>query len=63
MATLPTKEDAANYILALFVEHFNCRPGQVLRTNNFLTAFSKRPWQASDFNKGMAYAAEHEWSG
>lgn len=61
MSKLPTPEEAARYILSLFVDHFNSRPNHVLRTNNFLTAFSKNPWQGSDFATGMEFAAEQGW--
>lgn len=61
MAFVPTVEDAADYILSLFVEHFNSRAGHVLRVNNFISFFCRNPWQSSDFAPGMTYAAEQGW--
>jgi len=37
MATLPTPEQCASEILAIFVCHFGLLAGDILRRNNFLT--------------------------
>jgi hypothetical protein len=60
MANIPTTEDAARYILEIYVG-LNSRAGDVLRTNNFLLPFSKPPWRGPDFQGGMAYAAQQDW--
>ena len=48
MATIPTPEEAAQYILDIFVKN-GCRPGYVLSSRNFITDFVKLPWHTSDF--------------
>jgi hypothetical protein len=61
MATLPTPEEVAGEILSIFVGHFNCRPGEVLRTNNFLAVWHGRGLKAEDFKPGMELAAQRGW--
>ena len=61
MAIIPKQEEAARFIIDIFVERFNCRPGDVLRAGNFISAFATRPWQTTDFRNGMTYAAEQGW--
>jgi hypothetical protein len=61
MATLPTPEQTAREILSIFVEHFKSRPGDVLRSNNFLAVWHSRGLQSEDFKPGMDFAAEKEW--
>ena len=61
MATLPTAEQTAREILAIFVGHFKCRPGFVLRLNNFMAIWHGRGLHAEDFKPGMEYAAQQEW--
>lgn len=61
MANIPTTEDAAGYILEIYVELNHARGGDVLRANNFVLPFSKPPWRGSDFRGGMAYAAQQGW--
>lgn len=61
MATLPTPEETAREILAIFVEHFKCRPEDVLLINNFLAVWPNRGLAAEDFNTGMEYAVEQGW--
>lgn len=61
MATLPTPEETARNILAIFVEHFKCRSGQVLRINNFSAVWHKRGLAAEDFKPGMKYAVAQGW--
>lgn len=60
MATVPSSEEAAQYILDIFVR-LGCRAGYVLSTRNFLAAFVKLPWHTSDFAPGISYAAEQGW--
>lgn len=61
MATLPTHEEIAGEILSIFVGHFNCRPGEVLRTNNFLAVWHGRGLRAEDFKPAMELAAQRGW--
>ncbi len=61
MATVPTREEIAREILSIFVGHFNCRPGEVLRINNFLAVWHARGLKAGDFKPGMEFAAESGW--
>ncbi len=61
MATLPTPEETAVEILAIFVGHFKCRAGVVLRINNFLAVWHTRGLAAEDFKPGMEYAVKQGW--
>ena len=61
MAVLPTPEEIAGEILSIFVGHFNCRPGDVLRANNFLAVWHRRGLKAEDFKPGMEVAAQRGW--
>jgi hypothetical protein len=61
VATLPTPEETAREILAIFVGHFKCRPEHVLRINNFLAVWHGRGLAAEDFEPGMQYAATQGW--
>ena len=61
MATLPTPEETAREILAIFVGHFKSRPEHVLRVNNFLAVWHTRGLEAEDFKPGMEYAAAQGW--
>jgi hypothetical protein len=58
---MPSAEDSARYILALYVDHFGRRSGECLLLKNFTGAFSKNRWRSSDFNEGIEYAINHEW--
>jgi hypothetical protein len=60
MAALPSAEDAARHILSCFAEK-SSRPGDALRGNNFLLAFSRDPWRGSDYGAGANYALEQGW--
>jgi len=60
MATRPTAEEAARRILSIFKEK-GSRPGDVLFTSHFLTAFATGQWRASDFKPGAEYAVAQGW--
>ena len=60
MERRPTAEDAARYILSIFIDH-NLRAGRALGTNNFIEPFAKPGWEAVDFKPGMEYAMEKNW--
>jgi pyrimidine deaminase RibD-like protein len=61
MATLPTYEEIAGEILSIFVGYFNCRPEEILRTNNFLAVWHGRGLRAEDFEPAMELAVQRGW--
>lgn len=61
MASAPTAEKAARYILHIYVNKFNRRAGDVLSLQNFLSYFSVSPWRVDDFENGIGYAVANEW--
>lgn len=60
MATPPTAEDAAIYILSIF-KQFNVQIDNVLMQGSFMRPFAASPWQASDYNAGIEYAVQQGW--
>jgi len=60
MAKAPSAEDAARYIISVYIAH-NLRAGHALRTGNFMSAFDQPGWQPGDFKPGMEYAIEQKW--
>ena len=61
MATLPTPEQCARAILAIFASHYGLRPGDVLRRNNFSTLWPQRGYRPKDFKTGLPFAIESGW--
>jgi hypothetical protein len=61
MATLPTPEQCARAILAIFVTHFGLRPGEALPRKNFLTLWPQRGYRPKDFKSGLQFATESGW--
>ena len=61
MALLPTPEDTAREILAIFVLNPSCRPDDILGMNNFNALWHKRGLKAEDFEPGMQHAAAQGW--
>lgn len=61
MATLPDPESLALNILSIFVDKYNCRPGEVLQINAFLSAWPKLGYPMSDFNVGVEVALKGGW--
>ncbi len=61
MASMPTPEETAREILAIFVHQFNNRPDDVMRLNNFTAVWHSRGLDAADFTPGMTYAAQQGW--
>ena len=61
MATLPTPEQCARAILAIFVSHYGLRPGDVLRKNNFNVLWPQRGYRPKDFKMGLQFAIECGW--
>ena len=61
MAHLPTPEENAMQILNIFVNHFNGRPGSVLRLVNFLAVMDKYDMRADDLTSGFIFASNAGW--
>ena len=57
----PTPEDAARYILRVFVAEFNRRPLDVLLVNSFEAPFAAAPWRPADFDRGLEHARRQGW--
>jgi hypothetical protein len=55
MAPNPTPEKTALAILDIFVNHFGCRPGDVLQRRIF------NRLAAEDFAPGMDFAVQRDW--
>jgi hypothetical protein len=61
MVTIPTPEESALEILAIFVHHFKCRPEDVLQRHNFELIWLRRKLVAKDFAPGIKFAAQQGW--
>lgn len=61
IVSLPSPEDTAREILAIFVGHFRCRPDHVLRINNFFAVWHNRGLAAEDLQPGMEFAVTQGW--
>jgi len=57
MATLPTPEESARAILAIFSSP-NSRPGHTLMAGHVNIAFQKAGGTAAEFGAGIKYAVE-----
>jgi hypothetical protein len=57
----PTPEDAARYILRVFVAEFNRRPFDVLLVDRFEGPFAAAPWRPADFDRGLDHARKQGW--
>ena len=60
MATVPTTEDAAKHILAIFLSS-GAKPGDVLPLARVIRAFSRAPWRQADIAPGLDFAIERGW--
>jgi hypothetical protein len=60
MATLPSAQDSARYILSIFVEDFHKRPGEVLRLNSLMMRF-QGVWRMSELEDGIAEGVRLGW--
>jgi hypothetical protein len=60
MGALPTAEENGKLVLQIYA-HFDSRPGQVLRSNNFLAVAARRRIPTADIQSGLEYAAEMKW--
>ena len=61
MTTLPTPQQSAHEILAIFVWHFGLLAGEVLPSNSFSALWQRRGYRPEDFNAGLLYAIESGW--
>jgi hypothetical protein len=57
----PTPEDAARYILRVFVAEFDRRPFDVLPVDSFEVPFAAAPWRPADFDRGLEHARRKGW--
>ena len=60
MATLPTPEENARMILALYQKHGR-RPGEVLMSNNLQSLVMAQAVRAQDVNDGLKWGYEQGW--
>ena len=60
MADLPTPEENASAVLAIFA-HFNLRAGEVLRPNNFMAVADSRGLRWDDIISGLEEGVELGW--
>ncbi|MCJ7777438.1 MAG: hypothetical protein MUP16_03900 [Sedimentisphaerales bacterium] len=60
MATIPSLEDNARKILAIFINH-NLRSGECLHINVLDAIWNKKGLRADDFKAGMEYAVGQGW--
>ena len=60
MATGPSPEDSARYILSIYIAH-NCRPTHALMPQHFGVPFSAPGWHADDWKPGLEYAVQQGW--
>jgi len=58
---MPTAEESAYYLLDIFVDKFNRRPGEVLGRNNLETPFNTGKWRGRDFKPGLEFSVEQDW--
>jgi hypothetical protein len=60
MANLPTPEESARAILAIFAFH-NSRPDDVLMAGQVNFAFRQAGGRAAEFQAGLEYAVQNGW--
>jgi hypothetical protein len=60
VATLPTPEDSARAILAIFKAH-NMRPNGMLMVGQVNTQFLTNGGKAADYAAGLQYAVHKDW--
>jgi hypothetical protein len=61
MAILPTPEQCAGAILAIFVWHFGLLAGDLLQSKSFFTLWQQRGYRSKDFKAGVQFAVERGW--
>jgi hypothetical protein len=55
-----TAEDAAAYVLTIFIR-LRCMQGQTVLMGNLTLPFSQDGWQLDDLDAGLAVAVEKGW--
>ncbi|HEX8527023.1 hypothetical protein [Allosphingosinicella sp.] len=60
MAQLPTPEENGRTVLQIYA-HFGSRPGEVLRSNNFVAVAARRRIPIADIQDGLEFALEAGW--
>jgi hypothetical protein len=61
MATIPTPEDGARHILAVFLRSGSARPGDVLPPARVVQAFWEPLWRQADLQPALAFATDQGW--
>ncbi len=61
MAKAKTEEDAAKYILKIFVEKSGQASGDTLQMASFFKSFTVDGWRMMDFNAGLKHAISKGW--
>lgn len=63
MATLPTREDAARYMLSQMVNGWSGRPGHVFnfRMINVFAMQNHSRFTGEEFTNGLKFAVDNEW--
>jgi hypothetical protein len=60
MSTIPTAEEAAKHVVAIFVK-YGARAGHVLPERRVIRGFWKAPWSPDDFAPGLGFAIQQGW--
>ena len=60
MATLPTPEESARAILAIFAKH-NLRAGDLMMAGQLNMLFLTGAGKGADYVAGLQYAFENDW--
>ena len=61
MATIPTAEQSAREILAIFLSNTGCRPNEVLNFSNIQVNWNLRGLSADDLKNGLDCAVKKNW--
>ncbi len=61
MATVPTPEETAQKILAIFLISFKFCPGSVLTSHNIIGVWNNSGLHHADLKPGLDYAEEQGW--
>jgi hypothetical protein len=61
MAKARTEEDAARYILDIFVRKNSMASGDTLQMASFFKPFTADGWRMVDFNAGLKHAIAKGW--
>jgi hypothetical protein len=61
LANTFTPQQLAREILDIFVNHFKEKPGNLLRSNNFIVLWPDRGFDSAQFTEGLTFAVENGW--